>query len=57
MSDVRELRKERNLQLKIRCIEYALRINGNTAGESSLEKNREDVVKTAQRIYEFLTTE
>lgn len=58
MSDSKELVNERNQQeMRIRCIDYATRVVGKPeylmVGKK-WEKQQEDVVKVAKKIYEFV---
>lgn len=58
MNDSKELENERDQRVRIQCIDYATRVVGkpeylNTDG--NWEKQHEDVVKVAERIYEFVT--
>ena len=59
MNDSKELENERYQQeMRIRCIDYATRVVGKPeylmVGEK-WEKQQEDVVKVAERIYKFVT--
>ena len=58
MSDSKELENERNQQeMRIRCIDYATRIVGKPEyldTDGKWEKQQEDVVKVATKIYEFV---
>jgi len=59
MSNSNELENERYQQeMRIRCIDYATRVVGKPeylmVGKK-WEKQQEDVVKVAERIYKFVT--
>ena len=59
MNDSSKLENERNQQVRMQCIDYATRVVGkpeylNTDGK--WEKQQEDVVKVAERIYKFVTS-
>ena len=57
MDNSKKLENERNQQIRMQCIDYATRVVGKPEylriGEK-WEKHQEDVVKTAERIYEFV---
>ena len=58
MSDSSKLENGRNQQIRMQCIDYATRVVGkpeylNTDGK--WEKQQEDVVEVAERIYKFVT--
>jgi len=58
MDDSKKLENERNQQIRIQCIDYATRVVGKPEyliTNGKWEKQQEDVVKVAKRIYEFVT--
>ena len=58
MNDSKELENGRNQQLRMQCVDYATRVVGKPEylmAEDKRGKQQEDVVKVAERIYEFVT--
>lgn len=59
MNTSKELENKRNRQeMRIRCIDYATRVVGKPEYllvKNKWEKQQEDVVKVANKIYEFVT--
>ena len=57
MSDLKKLENERNQQVRIQCIDYATRVVGKPeylmVGDK-WEKQQENVVEVANKIYEFV---
>jgi len=58
MDDSKKLENERYQQeMRIRCIDYATRVVGKPEylnNHGKWEKQQEDVVKVAERIYKFV---
>jgi hypothetical protein len=58
MNDSSKLENERNQQVRMQCIDYATRVVGKPEylnSDGKWEKQQEDVVKVAERIYKFVT--